>query len=177
MDNQFDNLKNKLMNYFNDKIDEQNKNIEALSDDIMKKNIEIEETKKIINGLKNNMDDSQDIFSPSDNNDSFILHEIKKLEDRVSKFADCIDKESNEIIQNKDKIKEMNRMCSYIRKLEIKREEKTDKGENYIDDKIKTGKIEDIKDKVDFCRKICITDVNRCKLELDNIYVMLSDLI
>ena len=39
-----------------------------------------------------------------------------------------------------------------------------------------TGKIEDIKDKVNFCRKICITDVNRCKLELDNIYEMLNDL-
>ena len=65
MDNQLDKFKNKLLNYFNGKIDEQNENIEVLSDDIMKMNIEIEETKKIITGLKNNMDDSQDIFSPS----------------------------------------------------------------------------------------------------------------
>ena len=62
-----------------------------------KKNITKEETKKIITGLKNNMDDSQDIFSPSDNNDSFMLLEIKKLDDRVSELTDCIDKEKNEI--------------------------------------------------------------------------------
>ena len=90
MDNQLDKFKNKLLNYFNGKIDEQNENIEVLSDDIMKMNIEIEETKKIITGLKNNMDDSQDIFSPSDNNDSFMLQEIKKLDDRVSELTESV---------------------------------------------------------------------------------------
>ena len=176
MDNQLDKFKNKLLNYFNGKIDEQNENIEVLSDDIMKMNIEIEETKKIITGLKNNMDDSQDIFSPSDNNDSFMLQEIKKLDDRVSEITDCMDKEKNEIAQGKDKIKEMNRMCSYKKKVKISKEEKQQRSEENIGDKKEIGKIEDIKDKVDFCRKICITDVNRCKLELDNIYEMLSDL-
>ncbi len=176
MDNQLDKFKNKLLNYFNGKIDEQNENIEVLSDDIMKMNIEIEETKKIITGLKNNMDDSQDIFSPSDNNDSFMLQEIKKLDDRVSELTDCMDKEKNEIAQGKDKIKEMNRMCSYIKKVKISTEKKPQRSEENIGEKKEIGKIEDIKDKVDFCRKICITDVNRCKLELNNIYEMLNDL-
>ena len=60
--------------------------------------------------------------------------------------------------------------------MKIRTEEKIEKNESDINNKKETGKIEDIKDKVDFCRKICITDVNRCKLELDNIYEMLNDL-
>ena len=67
-------------------------------------------------------------------------------------------------------------MCSYIKKVKISTEEKPQRSEENIGEKKEIGKIEDIKDKVDFCRKICITDVNRCKLELNNIYEMLNDL-
>lgn len=154
----FDRFRKTLLDNLNSELDEYKKELEAVEDTILKNNIEKEKTKKKILELKKNSDGTHDIFSPAAQVENFNSIEIEKLTEKITgieeKLSSCL--KNRESLQNKIKTKED--IADMVDKFKLSNEKKSN---------INTMEI--YLDKLKFCSKICISDSNRCKIELDNI--------
>lgn len=173
MDGELDSLKEDLLVYFNDKKNIYECEINELEEENFKINIEIMETRKIIDSLKKSMDNSQDIFSPIETSIDFNSDEILNLNKIMEKLNDDIKNNTERINTNKEKIDEVKKQIININKIYMNKKNDANSKNNNIE---LTDTINTIKDKVEFCRKICISDSNRCGLELKKISEILDKL-
>lgn len=146
---------------FERKLNQINNNIENLQEQIELGKEEAEEIEKVMEELKSKMDETDEIIS--------ILNEIEMERERE---IDCIDitKEDDYEEYNDEKYENYNNY------------EKYDTYEEYnplVCKKIEVEKkkIRDIIYKCENCSTFMELDINRCKLELDNIIGLLENLL
>ena len=156
------------INLFEIKLNQINDNIEELHEQIESGREEAEEIEKVIEELKSKIDETDEIIS--------ILNEIEKEREREInciditkeyKFGDYDNGEEYESYEEYDNYNGYQRYDNYeeynplvCKKIEVEKK-----------------KIRDIIYKCENCSTFMELDVNRCKLELDNIIGLLGDLL
>lgn len=148
-------FKDILKKYFNSELEEYSQESSILNNVILKSEIQIEEMKKKIIELSKNNDNTIDIFSPAEPGEKFISNEIVNLNKEVEKIE-------KELDNDKLKKSRVDNKVSEIEKL-IKEIEVFQQSDNTLEN------VSEYIDKLEFCSKICISDNQRCKLELDKV--------
>lgn len=148
-------FKDTLRKYFNNELEDYMQESSNLDNTILKSEIQIEKMKKKIIELSKNNDKTIDIFSPAEPSEKFLSNEIINLNKEVEKIQNELDNDKLEKYKIDNKINEIEKIIK-----EIETYQQTNNCLEYISEYI---------DKLQFCSKICITDNQRCKLELDKI--------
>lgn len=162
----FEKFKETLLKSFDVELNEYKVRFENVQDIIMKSNIRIQEINKKISELSKYKDNSFDVFSPSEYGDDFNSLEIDKLNKTVENLKEELETNKKIETELKSKINNKEKIVKMVNTYKVPKEEVSNIGE-----------IRRCKEKLEFCSKICITDSNRCKIELDKIINDLSNVI
>lgn len=162
----FEKFKETLLKSFDVELNEYKVRFENVQDIIMKSNIRIQEINKKISELSKYKDNSFDVFSPSEYGDDFNSLEIDKLNKTVENLKEELETNKRIETELKNKINNKEKIVKMVNTYKVPKEEVSNIGE-----------IRRCKEKLEFCSKICITDSNRCKIELDKIINDLSNVI
>lgn len=161
----FEKFRETLLKSFDIELNEYKVKFENIQDIIMKSNIKIQEINKKILELSKSKDSSFDIFSPSEHGEDFNSLEIEKLRNDMEILKEKLESDTKIEMELKDKISNKEKIVKMVDTYKIPKEEISNIGE-----------IKRCKEKIEFCSKICITDSNRCKIELDKIINDLSNI-
>ncbi|MBD5137111.1 MAG: hypothetical protein HDT39_14335 [Lachnospiraceae bacterium] len=162
----FEEFKETLLESFDIELNEYKEKFENIQDVIMKSNIKIQEIDKKILELSKSKDSSFDIFSPSEHGEDFNSLEIGKLNKTMEVLKEELETDKKIEMELKSKISNKEKIVKMVDTYKVPKEEISNIGE-----------IKKCKEKLEFCSKICITDSNRCKIELEKIINDLSNII
>ena len=162
----FEKFKETLLESFDIELNEYKEKFENIQDVIMKSNIKIQEIDKKILELSKSKDSSFDIFSPSEHGEDFNSLEIGKLNKALEVLKEELEANKKIEMELKNKISNKEKIVEMVDTYKVPKEEVSNIGE-----------IKKCKEKLEFCSKICITDSNRCKIELEKIINDLSNII
>lgn len=156
------------INLFEIKLNQINDNIEELHEQIESGREEAEEIEKVIEELKSKIDETDEIIS--------ILNEIEKERERE---INCIDITKEYKFEDYDNGEEYESYEEYDNYNGYQRYDNYEEYNPLVCKKIEVEKkkIRDIIYKCENCSTFMELDVNRCKLELDNIIGLLGDLL
>lgn len=148
-------FKDILKKYFNSELEEYSQESSNLNNVILKSEIQIKEMKKKIIELSKNNDNTIDIFSPAEPGEKFISNEIVNLNKEVEKIEKELDNDKLKKSRVDNKVNEIEKL---IKEIEVFQQ-----SDNTLEN------VSEYIDKLEFCSKICISDNQRCKLELDKV--------
>lgn len=162
----FEKFKETLLKNFDIELSEYKVKLADIQDKIMKNKIRMQEIEKIVLMLSKNKDSTLDVFSPSIQGEDFNSLEIEKLKKNIDELKEQIAFNTKIEKELKNKITNKEKMIKMVDTYKLPKEEIS----NYRE-------INKCKEKIEFCSKICITDSNRCKIELEKISNDLSNIL
>lgn len=177
---------NEVLKYFKNNYNDLISINEEIDKKIKKKKILISQIENKISELENEIDKSENLFSPVHEEDSFMYNEIKNLKSELIINKQELEKDLSTKKKTSIKIKKINKMIEItntsidtIKLMEtelenINCEKNINENESckIMDDDTKNN----IVSKIEFCKKIVLSDGRRCKSELDSLIKIIESL-